>query len=287
LVDNAPLIIGSHGWKGVAAYRWKCQVNENSKSPAFWNVFPELNHNETVGWEAPLQVLQRLHVVVLRDPKDSLRVARRVDVTKDIISDTAGGVTEFWAEAESAVARLFSLIYPGDFTSAYLALAYGIDPTPVKAIDRLKNELQNKQGAEHVFVMGHSPAFTPDTTASTKIAQFNLFDQISLRDQFWKLLTDNHVTAYVSGHEHLYFRGKVAGLPQIVIGNLGCNSSYNPATVDSRMTSVFPTVPVPQAACRPGYSIFTVDGSKNSIAATVYWLDDKNNKYVYDTYVLS
>lgn len=142
LVGNAPLILGSEGWKGVAAYRWKCQVNENSKVPAFWNVFPELNHNETVGWEASKEVLQRLHVVVLRDSKDNPRNARRVEVTKSIMGRSAAGVTEFWAEGESALARLFSLIYPGDFATVYLALLNGIDPTPVKAIDYLKSELQ-------------------------------------------------------------------------------------------------------------------------------------------------
>lgn len=165
----------------------------------------------------------------------------------------------------------------------YVNAANGIVTLPM---EWLKNELESRQGAKHIFVMGHSPAFTPDAIASSKIAQFNLFDQTNLRDQFWKLLTDNHVTAYVSGHEHLYFRGQANGLPQIVIGNLGCNSSYNPATVDRRLTDVFPTTPVPQSACRPGYSIFTVDGGKNSIAVSEYWLDQNNNKYVYDTYAL-
>jgi glucose/mannose-6-phosphate isomerase len=137
-------VLGSQSWKGVAAYRWKCEVNENSKAPAFWNVFPEVNHNETVGWEAPKEVLEHLHVVLLRDQKDPQRVNKRVDVTKELMG-AASGITEFWAEGESDVARLFSLIYPGDFTSGYLALLYGIDPTPIKAIERLKSELAKVQ----------------------------------------------------------------------------------------------------------------------------------------------
>jgi len=153
-------------------------------------------------------------------------------------------------------------------------------------MDWLKNELSIKQGAENIFVMGHSPAYSPDNTASNNGGQYNLFDQPTLRDQFWKLLTDNHVTAYVSGHEHLYFRGQVNGLPQLVIGNLGSIMSYNPATVDSRMTNVFPTTPVPSAQGRPGYIIFTVDDSKKSITANEYLLDANNHKYLYDTYVL-
>jgi 3',5'-cyclic AMP phosphodiesterase CpdA len=166
----------------------------------------------------------------------------------------------------------------------YVSAASGIVTLPM---DWLKNELESRQGVEHIFVMGHSPAYTPDTTASSKIAQFNLFDQTNLRDQFWKLLTDYHVTAYVSGHEHLYFRGQANGLPQIVIGDLGIIASYNPANVDSCLTNVFPTTPVPQSEGRPGYIVFTVDDSKNSITATEYWLDQNNNKYVYDTYLLN
>ncbi len=154
-------------------------------------------------------------------------------------------------------------------------------------MDWLKSELQAKQGARHIFVMGHSPVYTPDTTASSKIAQFNLFDQASLQSQFWQLLTDNHATAYISGHEHLYFRGQANGLPQIVLGNLGCISSYNPATVDSRLTNVFPTTAVPNTQGRPGYAIFTVDNGKNSITATEYWLDQNNQKYVFDTFALT
>lgn len=153
-------------------------------------------------------------------------------------------------------------------------------------MDWLKTELQEKQGARHLFVLGHSPVFTPDTTASSKIAQFNLFDQASLQSQFWQLLTDNHVTAYISGHEHLYFRGQANGLPQIVLGNLGCISSYNPATVDKRLTNVFPTTAVPNTQGRPGYAIFTVDNDKNSISVTDYWLDQNNQKYVFDTFAL-
>lgn len=154
-------------------------------------------------------------------------------------------------------------------------------------MDWIKSELQNNQGARQIFVMGHSPVYSPDTTASSKIAQFNLFDQSSLQSQFWQLLIDNHVTAYISGHEHLYFRGRANGLPQIVIGNLGCISSYNPATVDSRLTNVFPTTPVPNTQGRPGYIIFTVDDGKHLITATEYWLDQNNKKYIYDAFVLA
>jgi hypothetical protein len=155
-------------------------------------------------------------------------------------------------------------------------------------MDWVQSELENRQGAEYIFVMGHSPVFTPNTSSNNNGGQFNLYDQPSLQGQFWQLLTAHHVTAYVSGHEHLYFRGQASGIPQIVIGNLGGPLiNYNPATVDSRLTNVFPTTSVPNTAARPGYIIFTVDDGKNSITATEYWLDTNNNKYVYDTFVVN
>lgn len=152
-------------------------------------------------------------------------------------------------------------------------------------LDWLKEELARRPAGQQVFVMGHSPVFSPDSTASSHEAQFNLYDQASLQNQFWQMLVAQQVTAYVSGHEHLYFRGQANGIPQIVIGNLGGPMiNYNPATVDSRLTKVAPTTPVPSTAARPGYVVFTVDEGARSITATAYWLDQNNNKYVYETY---
>src|SRR5690606_8049150 len=98
LHGRLPLIYGSRGWKGVAAYRWKSQFNENGKSPAIWNVFPELNHNETVGWEAPPEVTRRMYLILLRDQADPVRIQKRIDVTRSLMAGHIAGVTEFWAE---------------------------------------------------------------------------------------------------------------------------------------------------------------------------------------------
>lgn len=140
LAGRIPLVYGSGGWRGVVAYRWKCQVNENSKALCFWNTFPELNHNETVGWEHP-ELTQEFHVVFLRDQKDHPRIQKRVEVTQQLMTGRIAGMTELWAEGDSSLARLMSLVYPGDYASYYLALLYGADPTPIQVIDRLKDEL--------------------------------------------------------------------------------------------------------------------------------------------------
>ncbi|MBO8142289.1 MAG: bifunctional phosphoglucose/phosphomannose isomerase [Firmicutes bacterium] len=141
LFGKLPLVYGTGGWRSAAAYRWKCQINENAKAPAWCNTFPELNHNETVGWEVPQAVTGLVELVVLRDRADSPRINRRIEVTVDIMRPAIAGVTEVWSRGESELARLLSLTYFGDFTSVYLALLNGVDPTPVRVIDRLKAEL--------------------------------------------------------------------------------------------------------------------------------------------------
>jgi glucose/mannose-6-phosphate isomerase len=141
LYGRIPVIYGAANTTEVVATRWKGQFNENSKSLAFWNVYPELNHNELVGFKAPPELLSYLFLIHLRDPKDHPRVQARMEIVKRLLAERVGGMAEFSGQGESLLARLFSLIYLGDFTSVYLALVYGINPKPVQVIDYLKQEL--------------------------------------------------------------------------------------------------------------------------------------------------
>lgn len=143
LHNKIPVIWGSAGTTEVVAQRWKGQINENAKAPAYWNVLPELNHNEIVGFQFPLEILKKVHVIILRDERDHPRVHKRIEITKDVIKDAVDGYTEVWASGNGVLSRLYSLIYTGDYTSVYLAALYGIDPGPVKVIDYLKRELQD------------------------------------------------------------------------------------------------------------------------------------------------
>lgn len=139
-----PVIYGSQGERGVVAYRWKTQINENAKAFAVSNVFPELNHNETVGWSGTHgqgDPESELVVTILRDDREPAQIAKRVDLTKQIISRQNVSMRDVWARGESALSRMLSLVYVGDFASYYLAIAYGEDPTPVRVIDWLKAEL--------------------------------------------------------------------------------------------------------------------------------------------------
>ncbi|HAG08899.1 MAG TPA: bifunctional phosphoglucose/phosphomannose isomerase [Desulfotomaculum sp.] len=145
LHNRLPVIWGSSGTTEVAAQRWKGQINENAKTPAYWNVLPELNHNEIVGLEGPAELLQRLYLIILSHPHDHPQVQKRISITKELVAGVTAGVSEINASGTAELARLFSLIYLGDYTSVYLAFLYGVDPGPVKVIDRLKKALREEK----------------------------------------------------------------------------------------------------------------------------------------------
>lgn len=139
--DSIPVIWGVSGTSEIAALRWKAQINENAKSPAYYNIFPELNHNEIVGFEVPTELLSRLTVIILRCQSDKERINKRIEISKNIIKDKVKNILEVNSQGESFLAQFYSLTYIGDYASTYLALEYGLNPTPVKVIDYLKAEL--------------------------------------------------------------------------------------------------------------------------------------------------
>ena len=122
--------------------RWRGQIAENAKQLAFGHVLPEMNHNELVGWKVLRRMMEEDMVVLfLRDKFDHERVQLRMNITKDIVNQYASKVIEVHSEGKSLLTRMFSLIYLGDWVSYYIAILNGVDPTPVKVIDYLKNEL--------------------------------------------------------------------------------------------------------------------------------------------------
>ena len=138
LRDTVPLVYGA-GVLAVVAYRWKTQVNENAKVHAFSHAFPEMGHNEIMGWEGADAA--RFAAVFLRDrsqrPEDNLML----DTTRDLIAGDAAVLEEVEAVGETPAARAFSMVAHGDWMSYYLALARGVDPTPIDRIAELKARL--------------------------------------------------------------------------------------------------------------------------------------------------
>lgn len=140
LHGKIPVIHSTAGLTEAAAYRWKTQINENANSPAYAHVYPELNHNEIVGFDVPGAALELIRVITLRARDLHPRIGKRIEITTQELLGPCNGV-EVRAEGESPLAQLFSLLYVGEYLSAYLGLSYGIDPTPVQKIEQLKRRL--------------------------------------------------------------------------------------------------------------------------------------------------
>jgi glucose/mannose-6-phosphate isomerase len=141
LHQKLPIIYAATDHFDAVSTRWKGQMCENAKMLAFNNVFPEFNHNELVGWKTLSEYRDDLIVVILKDRDDHPRIKRRMEIVKGIIEKEGVKVIEVESSGEALLSRMFSLIQLGDFVSFYLAILNKEDPTPVKVIDFLKNEL--------------------------------------------------------------------------------------------------------------------------------------------------
>jgi glucose/mannose-6-phosphate isomerase len=141
LHGSIPLLYGAGPTRPVA-YRWKCQFNENSKLHAFDHVLPELDHNELMGWERAAE-LAPFAAVFLDDDDLHPRVARRIEVTREIIAGQASTTIVIPSRTGSRLQRLLALVLLGDLTSIYLAALRGVDPSPIAGIDTLKAALND------------------------------------------------------------------------------------------------------------------------------------------------
>ena len=140
LAGRVPIVYGTVGNTDVVAMRFKTQFNENAKQPAFWNVFPELNHNELVAL-VRADLLPNQHVILLENAYDTPENRDRVEVTASLLEKGAVPFTAVSADGESELAQVFSQIYLGDYVSCYLAILNGVDPTPVEPIEDFKKAL--------------------------------------------------------------------------------------------------------------------------------------------------
>jgi len=149
LVDTIPVIYGFRQYRSIAQ-RLKAQFNENSKVPSKYEVFPELNHNETVGYEAPELITKNLSIILIRDPEEPTEIRNRIETTTKLVFSRAK-VLEVMAEGKGKLAKMFSVMCMGDFASVYLAILQNRDPTPVNIIDMVKSELAKKTRAKEQF----------------------------------------------------------------------------------------------------------------------------------------
>ncbi len=137
-----PLIHSSQDLGAAAALRWKAQINENAKTPAFFNVYPELCHNELAGWGQNGDATRQLITLVnLRHDAEHPQVSRRFDLVVDVLREVVADIIEVRASGEGDLAQLLDLALIGDFVSLHLAGQEGIDPGPIPVLDELKQHL--------------------------------------------------------------------------------------------------------------------------------------------------
>jgi len=135
---KTPVVYGSTKFKTLAMV-WKIMINENSKTPAFWNYFPELDHNEMVGFT---KLQGKFHAIMLRDQNDHPRNLKRYEITADILKKYGVDSTIVDMPEGKILYRIFSTLQIGCWASYYLAFKYEIDPTPVDMVEELKEKLK-------------------------------------------------------------------------------------------------------------------------------------------------
>jgi glucose/mannose-6-phosphate isomerase len=150
ICGTVPVVYGFGVYRAVAQ-RLKTQFNENSKVPAKWEFFPELNHNEIVGWEAVRELAKYFSVIFIRDNDGSEAMRQRIEATKELICKESVKVFEVQSIGKSMLAKMSSVICTGDFTSVYLAIMRGIDPTPVETITLLKEKMKRSGVKEKII----------------------------------------------------------------------------------------------------------------------------------------
>jgi glucose/mannose-6-phosphate isomerase len=150
ICGTVPVVYGFGFYRSVAQ-RFKTQFNENSKVPAKWESFPELNHNEIVGWEAVKELAKYFSVILIRDEAEPEAMRQRILATKELIRRESVKIFEIQSVGKSTLAKMSSVICMGDFTSVYLAILRGTDPTPVKTIDLLKEKVKQSGVKERII----------------------------------------------------------------------------------------------------------------------------------------
>jgi glucose/mannose-6-phosphate isomerase len=134
LKNKIPVIYTADSWKYLAMII-KINFNENSKVQSFWNTFPEMNHNEMVGYS---NLLAEYKILIFKDPNDHERIQKRMGILKQVLADKIDVEIIDMPDASTLV-KIFSTLMTGLWASYYLALENNIDPTPVKMVEEFKN----------------------------------------------------------------------------------------------------------------------------------------------------
>lgn len=139
-IDAKPTVVYGAGLTAPVARRWKTQLNENAKLPAFFSELPEADHNELCGW-AGADGQSPPAAVFLEDADQHPRVRRRFELTADLVAPHAAAVVRLETVGETRVERLLWSLMLGDLVSLEIAAQRGVDPLPVEAIEGFKDAM--------------------------------------------------------------------------------------------------------------------------------------------------
>lgn len=142
LINRWVVVMGS-GFLAPVARRWKGQISEVSKAWAQFEFLPEADHNTLAGVENPPEMLSQTMIIFLRGSLDHPQNILRSDLTRQTFMLAGLGTDYFEAKGETRLAQMWTTLHFGDYVSYYLAMAYGVDPTPVPAIESLKLALKH------------------------------------------------------------------------------------------------------------------------------------------------
>ena len=136
-----PVIYSVADVTSAVGYRFKCQFNENSKLHAFHNVFPELNHNEVIGWESFFEEQFQTKVINIVDKDYHTQIKKRFEITSELIKKSKAEIINIESNENDFKTRLMDMIYLCDWISYYAAILRGKDPSEIENINILKKSL--------------------------------------------------------------------------------------------------------------------------------------------------
>jgi glucose/mannose-6-phosphate isomerase len=141
LMDRWPILFGA-GVLAPVARRWRTQINELAKAPAQFEEVPEADHNVVAGTAGPESLIGKTMAIFLRAAADEPALTRRIDATRHVLMVEGYNTDSVDGVGESRLAQQWTCLHYGDYAAYYLAMAYGVDPTPIPAIEHLKEQLR-------------------------------------------------------------------------------------------------------------------------------------------------
>lgn len=142
LVGFIPVIYSVADSTSAAGYRFKCQLNENSKLHAFHGEIPEMNHNEIIGWESYQEKIFHSKIINIVDETYHPQIQKRFEILKDIFTKSGVETLTLKSHEKLFKVRLLDLIYLSDWISYYLGVLRGYDPSEIDNIYTLKDRLK-------------------------------------------------------------------------------------------------------------------------------------------------